>query len=97
MPITIIGSPGIGSDVVKNAVSTGNVSQKGRFFEQEFYQLGASVNPGNSGGPIFNKFGEVIGVATLKLTTRNKFVLHSRRGLAIGDRPREVAITRNRR
>ena len=72
MPITIIGSPGIGSDVVKNAVSTGNVSQKGRFFEQEFYQLGASVNPGNSGGPIFNKFGEVIGVATLKLNNKEQ-------------------------
>ncbi len=66
MPITIIGSPGVGDGVVKNAISTGVLSAKDHRMDQDFYQLGASVNPGNSGGPVFDKYGEVMGVATLK-------------------------------
>ncbi len=66
MPITIIGSPGVGDGFVKNAISTGVLSAKDRRMDQDFYQLGAMVNPGNSGGPVFDKYGEVIGVVTLK-------------------------------
>jgi len=69
MSITIIGSPAVGDGVVKNAVSIGVLSAKDRRMDQDFYQLGASVNPGNSGGPVFDKYGEVIGVATLKART----------------------------
>ena len=31
------------------------------------FQITAKVNPGNSGGPIFNKFGEIVGIATGKI------------------------------
>src|SRR6202008_1249510 len=31
-----------------------------------YYQLGASVNPGNSGGPVFDNRGPIIGVGTRK-------------------------------
>ena len=37
------------------------------------FQISAVVNPGNSGGPIFNKLGHVIGVATGGID--KKFVL----------------------
>jgi S1-C subfamily serine protease len=66
MSITVIGSPGVGSGTLKNAISLGVLSTKDRIMDQDFYQIGASINPGNSGGPVFDKYGDVIGVATLK-------------------------------
>ena len=37
---------------------------------QKYYQLTIAVNPGNSGGPVFNSFGSVIGVVTRKSTVQ---------------------------
>ena len=33
---------------------------------QRYYQLGIAVNPGNSGGPVFNSSGAVVGIVTRK-------------------------------
>jgi len=30
------------------------------------FQIDASVNPGNSGGPVYNQFGEIVGIVTAK-------------------------------
>src|SRR4030081_3025527 len=50
----------------ENPVTAGIVSAKGRSLPQEnfvpFIQTDAAVNPGNSGGPLFNMRGEVIGI-----------------------------------
>ncbi len=50
----------------ENSVTAGIVSAKGRSLPQEnfvpFIQTDAAVNPGNSGGPLFNMAGEVIGI-----------------------------------
>ena len=50
----------------ENSVSAGIVSAKGRSLPGETYvpfiQTDVAVNPGNSGGPLFNLAGEVIGI-----------------------------------
>ncbi|OIP09220.1 MAG: protease Do [Betaproteobacteria bacterium CG2_30_68_42] len=60
--VVAIGSP-FGFD---NTVTAGIVSAKGRSLPQEnyvpFIQTDAAVNPGNSGGPLFNLKGEVVGI-----------------------------------
>lgn len=60
--VVAIGSP-FGFD---NTVTAGIVSAKGRNLPDEtivpFIQTDAAVNPGNSGGPLLNLEGEVIGV-----------------------------------
>jgi serine protease Do len=51
---------------LENTVTSGIVSAKGRSLPGDaavpFIQTDAAVNPGNSGGPLFNLRGEVIGV-----------------------------------
>ncbi|HEY9102985.1 DegQ family serine endoprotease [Chitinimonas sp.] len=60
--VVAIGSP-FGLD---NSVTAGIVSAKGRNLPDEnfvpFIQTDAAVNPGNSGGPLFNVRGEVVGI-----------------------------------
>jgi len=60
--VVAIGSP-FGFE---NTVTAGIVSAKGRSLPQEnfvpFIQTDAAVNPGNSGGPLFNLRGEVVGI-----------------------------------
>ncbi len=60
--VVAIGSP-FGFD---NTVTAGIVSAKGRSLPQEnfvpFIQTDVAVNPGNSGGPLFNLRGEVVGI-----------------------------------
>jgi serine protease Do len=60
--VVAIGAP-FGLD---NTVTSGIISAKGRSLPGDaavpFIQTDAAVNPGNSGGPLFNLKGEVIGV-----------------------------------
>jgi serine protease Do len=50
----------------ENTVTAGVVSAKGRSLPQDsavpFIQTDVAVNPGNSGGPLFNSRGEVVGI-----------------------------------
>jgi serine protease Do len=59
--VLAIGSP-YGLD---STVTAGVVSAKGRNIDQngvQFIQTDVAVNPGNSGGPLFNTRGEVVGI-----------------------------------
>ena len=60
--VVAIGSP-FGFE---NSVTAGIVSAKGRSLPEEnlvpFIQSDVAVNPGNSGGPLFNLKGEVVGI-----------------------------------
>jgi serine protease Do len=62
--IVAIGNPfGLG-----NTMTAGIASAKGRIIGagpyDDFIQTDASINPGNSGGPLFNLYGEVVGINT---------------------------------
>ncbi|PXX11832.1 S1-C subfamily serine protease [Paraburkholderia tropica] len=62
-PVLTIGSP----DSFQNTVTTGIVSATSRTLADgrafPFFQTDVAVNPDNSGGPLFNRAGEVIGIA----------------------------------
>jgi len=61
--IVVIGSPlGFGG-----SVSTGTVSALRDFNGMRLIQFAAPTSPGNSGGPIVNSLGEVIGITELDL------------------------------
>jgi len=77
LPLVALGDPArarVGDWVVaigspfgfENSVSAGIVSAKGRTLPGDAYvpfiQTDVAVNPGNSGGPLFNLSGEVIGI-----------------------------------
>jgi serine protease Do len=50
---------------LESTVTAGVVSAKGRSIDQngvQFIQTDVAVNPGNSGGPLFNTRGEVVGI-----------------------------------
>jgi serine protease Do len=53
---------------LSNTVTSGIVSAKGRVIGagpyDDFIQTDASINPGNSGGPLFNMYGQVVGINT---------------------------------
>ena len=54
------------------SMSTGHISALGRVISTEesesinMFQMDAAVNPGNSGGPVYNSLGQVVGVVTAK-------------------------------
>ncbi len=67
-PVIAIGNPlGYGSSVTAGIVSALQRDIKSSLYD-DYIQTDASINQGNSGGPLFNLAGEVIGVNTAILT-----------------------------
>jgi len=76
-PVSAIGYPGVSDRISDDAVlsstiddltvTTGTVSKKKLVIDGcDFYQVDVAVNRGNSGGPLVNDKGAVIGINTLK-------------------------------
>jgi serine protease Do len=65
-PVVLLGSPqGLGESLQR-----GTVSHVGRGILGNVYvQIDASVNPGNSGGPLLDRKGHVVGVTTMATTS----------------------------
>ncbi|MDA1061249.1 MAG: trypsin-like peptidase domain-containing protein, partial [bacterium] len=71
-PVMAIGSPaGLKQTVTKGIVSGVRKSKEisdSMGFNLSYIQTDAAINKGNSGGPLLNKYGDVIGMNTLKST-----------------------------
>ena len=68
-PVYVIGSPGasvVEKGYLENSISGGLISSVRYVDEQLFIQTDAAMNPGNSGGPIINDRGAVVGISTFK-------------------------------
>jgi S1-C subfamily serine protease len=65
-PMFVIGAPFDVSYTLTRGIISGR-HKKGfeeKLYKAEFFQTDAALNPGNSGGPLFNMAGEVIGIAS---------------------------------
>jgi len=67
-PVVGIGNPfGIGRTVAQGIVSALGRSTRSEFtFYPDMIQTDASVNPGSSGGPLLNVYGELVGINTTR-------------------------------
>ena len=54
----------------EKTLTSGNVAA----FEDGWIKIDTSVNNGNSGGPLFNINGEIVGIVNAKLGTLSKFL-----------------------
>lgn len=104
--VTIIGNPGLDDDdhtILENAVTRGVMSTRTAIEGRPFYQLSIAVNPGNSGGPVLDPGGQVIGVCTMKTTKQEALAfsvpiedLHDALGRLARQSPAETAALQSR-
>jgi S1-C subfamily serine protease len=60
--IRVIGYPGVGGDTI--TVNEGIVSGIDRRYGTPFYKVSAQISPGNSGGPMVDETGNLVGIAS---------------------------------
>jgi serine protease Do len=90
-PVFVIGNAlGVGISVSGGIVSGLNRNIMDSPYD-DYIQTDAAINHGNSGGPLFNKKGEVVGINTALLSATSSF---SGLGFAIPARSAQVVIDR---
>ena len=69
--ITVLGYPLPGELGTALSASDGKVNavREGRTSGTHLFQIDANVNPGNSGGPLLNNHGEVVGIVVAKINS----------------------------
>jgi S1-C subfamily serine protease len=97
--VTALGYPGAGTTVPQLTLTTGVVSNSRTSFDlpsletpeyPDLIQTNAEIDPGNSGGPLLNDKGQIIGVNTASITEENDRIIQGE-GFAIGiDKARTV-------
>lgn len=60
--IRVVGYPGVGGDTI--TLTNGVISGIDNSSSAMFYKVSAKISHGNSGGPVVNEAGELIGIAT---------------------------------
>lgn len=67
IPVSVIGNPSVGDERLDYTMTEGIISNANREIDGfPYLQSTAAVNPGSSGGPMFNDQGLVIGIVVLK-------------------------------
>jgi len=69
--VTVLGYPLPGELGTALSASDGKVNavREGRNSSTRLFQIDANVNPGNSGGPLLNNHGEVVGIVVAKINS----------------------------
>lgn len=65
--IYVIGNPSALTETLNFSVARGILSAKRDLDGKTYLQTDASVNPGNSGGPVLNQEGQVVGIVSWKV------------------------------
>jgi regulator of sirC expression with transglutaminase-like and TPR domain/S1-C subfamily serine protease len=91
-PVVALGNP----HGLRNSVVAGVVSGVREFDEQKMLQLAIPVEPGNSGGPVLDGRGRVVGVVTRKsaISDNLAFAVESNTLKTLLDKPNPVPIAR---
>ena len=69
-PVVTIGYPNVSGSIERNALwHKGEINGEVKTTDgQEFLVISCSVSPGNSGGPVINELGELVGVVSRSAT-----------------------------
>lgn len=90
--IYVIGTPL--SESLSHTVTSGIISAMRLRNELSFYQTDASINKGNSGGPVYNEFGELVAISVSGMLTKSGAGLGLNYLIPINDALDSLNITR---
>jgi serine protease Do len=66
-----VGFPNVSLQGLEPKLTRGEISSlSGAYDDPRYFQISVAVQPGNSGGPLVDAFGDVIGIITARLSER---------------------------